>query len=88
MHGWTSKNVLGTKDFGYRDSVSLKTRGEKKLRAPWGGENKEFRIKQILTTVYKIDKGVLLYSTGNYIQYLLKTYTGKEYEKYESLLHT
>ena len=24
---------------------------------------------------------VLLYSTGNYIQYLIKTYIGKEYEK-------
>ena len=38
--------------------------------------------QQIQTTVYKIDKHmVLLYSTGNYIQYLVVNYNGKEYEK-------
>ena len=33
-------------------------------------------------TIYKIDKQqVLLYSTRNYIQYLVITYNGKEYEE-------
>ena len=33
------------------------------------------------TTVYKINNKDLLYSTGNYIQYLVITYNGKESEK-------
>ena len=34
------------------------------------------------TTIYKIDNNKdLLYSTGNYIQYLVITYNGKESEK-------
>ena len=38
--------------------------------------------QQIQATVYKIDKQqVLLYSTGNYIQYPLINHSGKEYEK-------
>ena len=36
--------------------------------------------EQIHTTVYKINKD-LLYSTGNYILYLVITYSGKESEK-------
>ena len=38
--------------------------------------------EQIHSTIYKRDKNKdLLYSTGNYIQYLVITYKGKEYEK-------
>ena len=33
------------------------------------------------TIVYKINNKDLLYSTGNYIQWLVATYDGKEYEK-------
>ena len=33
------------------------------------------------TTINKINNKVLLYSTGNYIQYHIITYSGKEYEK-------
>ena len=40
------------------------------------------------TIVYKINNKDLLYSTGNYIQWLVATYHGKEYEKvYISLSH-
>ena len=34
---------------------------------------------QIQTTIYKINNKVLLYGTGNYIQYLIIIYNGKEY---------
>ena len=37
--------------------------------------------QQIQTTIYKINNKVLLYSTGNYIQYPLVNHNGKEYEK-------
>ena len=32
--------------------------------------------------IYKINNKDLLYSTGNYIQYLVITYNGKEFEIY------
>ena len=35
------------------------------------------------TSIYRMDKlKVLLYSTGNYIQYLVINHNGKEYKKY------
>ena len=38
---------------------------------------------QIQTTVHKIEKNkVLLYSTGNYVQYPTINHKGKEYEEY------
>ena len=37
--------------------------------------------EQIHTTIYKINNKDLLCSTGNYIQYLIITYNGKETEK-------
>ena len=37
--------------------------------------------QHVHTTIYKVDKHDLLYSTGNYIQYLVITYNGKESEK-------
>ena len=33
------------------------------------------------TIIYRINNRVLLYSTGNYIQYPVITYSGKEHEK-------
>ena len=39
------------------------------------------RDKQIHITIYKINNKDWLYSTGNYIQYLVITYNGKESEK-------
>ena len=40
----------------------------------------EEKIGQIHTTVYKINNKDLLCSTGNYIQYIVITYNGKESE--------
>ena len=41
------------------------------------------------TTIYRIDKQpVLLYSTGNYIQYPVINHNGKEYEKEYIYIHT
>ena len=54
------------------------TKGERS----WGGINKEFGIsKYKLLHMKQIDNKVLLYSTGNYIQYLVIKYNGKESEK-------
>ena len=36
---------------------------------------------QIKITIYKINNKVLLYSTGNYIQYPIINHDGKKYEK-------
>ena len=47
-----------------------------------GGINQEFRINRyILLYTKQINNKDLLYSTGNYIQYLIVTYKGKESEK-------
>ena len=46
-----------------------------------GGDKLGVRDQQIYTTIYKINNKDLLYSTGNYIQHLIKTYNGKESEK-------
>ena len=46
------------------------------------GINQEFWISRYkLLYIKQINNKVLLYSTGNYIQYLVITYNGKEYEK-------
>ena len=45
-----------------------------------GGRDK-LGDQQIQTTIYKIDNKVLVYNTGNYIQYLVINYNGKESEK-------
>ena len=37
--------------------------------------------QQIQTTIYEINNKVLLYSTGNYIQYPVINHNGKEYEE-------
>ena len=39
---------------------------------------------QQIEIIYKINK-ILLYSTGNYIQYLVINYNGKEYEKEKNM---
>ena len=47
-----------------------------------GGINWEFGINRYtLLYIKQIDNKDLLYSTGNYIQYLVITYNGKESEK-------
>ena len=47
-----------------------------------GGINQEYGIERyILLYVKQISNKDLLYSTGNYIQYLVITYNGKESEK-------
>ena len=51
-------------------------------RGKWWGEDKlAVWDQQIQTTIYKINNKVLLHSAGNYIQYLVITYNGKENEK-------
>ena len=47
-----------------------------------GGINQEFGINTCtLLYIKQVNNKDLLYSTGNYIQYLVITYNGKEYEK-------
>ena len=45
-----------------------------------GEINQEFQINRYIPTIYKINKD-LLYSTRNYIQYLITNNNGKESEK-------
>ena len=53
----------------------------------WLPKEKEGRYRlgvwdqQSQTTIYKINNNILLYSTGNYIQYPVINHKGKEYEK-------
>ena len=53
------------------------TKGEK----AWERDKLGVWDQQIQTTIYKTDNKDLLYSTGNFIQYLVITYNGKESEK-------
>ena len=47
-----------------------------------GGKNQGFRINRyILLYINQINNKVLQYSTGNYVQYLVITYNGKESKK-------
>ena len=46
-----------------------------------GGINQEFRINRYTLLYIKQINKVLPYNTGKYIQYLIITYNGKEYEK-------
>ena len=52
------------------------TKGEKR-----GGDKLEMWDQQIHTIIYKISNKDLLYSTENYIQYLVTTYNGEESDK-------
>ena len=61
-------------------------RRKKNLRLPegkgGGGINQEFGFgRYTVLYIKQIKNKVLLYSTGNYIQYLVITYYGKESEK-------
>ena len=48
----------------------------------WGDINQEFGIsRDILLYIKQVNNKDLLYSTGNYTQYLVITYNGKESEK-------
>ena len=48
----------------------------------WGGMDWEFGISRCkLLSIRWINSKVLLYSTGNYIQYPAISHNGKEYEK-------
>ena len=54
----------------------------KKKKNLWLPKGKEGRIEiNIYITIYKINNKDLLYSTGNYIQYLAITYNGKKLKK-------
>ena len=57
----------------------------RKGRGSWRGINEEFGISRYkLLYIKQINNKVLLYSTGNYIQYPVIKHNRKEYEK-ESL---
>ena len=57
--------------------TNMVTKGER-----GGGINQEFGINRYtLLSTKQINNKVLLYSTGNYIQYLVITYNGKESRK-------
>ena len=43
----------------------------------WRRDKLEVWDQQIQTTIYKINNKVLLYNTGNYIQYCVINYKGK-----------
>ena len=51
------------------------------------GDKSVIRDQQMHTIIYKINSEDLLYSTGNYIQYLVITYNGKETEKEYIYIH-
>ena len=54
------------------------THRHRKQRGKGGGINKEYGINRYVLLYIKIDNNKdLLYSTGNYIQYLVLTYDGK-----------
>ena len=53
-----------------------------KVEGVWGGKAWEFGISRCkLLYIEWINSRVLLYNTGNYIQYLVINHSGKEYEK-------
>ena len=45
------------------------------------GWTSRLMLAEMQNIIYRIDNKVLLYSTGNYIQYTVKNQNGKEYEK-------
>ena len=52
------------------------------LKVGGGRDKLGARDLQIHNTIYQIDQqDFLLYSTGNYIKYLIITYSGKESER-------
>ena len=54
-----------------------------RVRQDGGGKDWEFGISRgKLLYIAWINNKVLLYSTGNYIQYPMTNHNGKEYEKY------
>ena len=67
---WKQTHRLREQAYGYQ-------RGKGAGRGSW-----EYGVNSYtLLYIKKINSKALLYSTGNYIQYLIKTYIGKEYEK-------
>ena len=75
---WNLKN--DTNELIYKTDIDDKLMVNKGERG--GGINQEFGIN-IYTLLYikQITNKDLLYSTGNYAQYFVITYTGKESEK-------
>ena len=65
------------------------TYGYQRGKAGEGGINQEFGIKRYtLLYIKQINNKDLLYSTGNYIQYPVITYNGKESENKFTHTHT
>ena len=61
-----------------RQKTNMVIKGEQRN----GGINQEYGINRYITLYIKqINNKDLLYTTGNYIQYLVKTYNEKESEK-------
>ena len=72
----TNEHICQTKTDSQNRLVVTKGEGS------GGGKNWEFGISRCkLLYIGWINNKVLLYSTGNYIQYLVINHNGKEYEK-------
>ena len=80
---WNLKN--DTNEFIHKTETDSQTQKTNLwLQRKKGGEgiNQEFGINRYtLLYIKQRNSKDLLYSTGNYIQYLVITYNGKEYEK-------
>ena len=86
MYIYTTEEYIANKNKDNLQNRNRLTDIEKKLMVTkgetWGGINLEFEIK-IYTLLYvkQINNKGLLYSTGDYTQYLMLTYNKKETEK-------
>ena len=73
----TNELIHKTKIDSHRKQIYRYQRGNVEEK----GINQEIGIGDIKTTTYEINNKDLLYSTRNYIQYLVRDYNGKESEK-------
>ena len=85
IYKWHLKKMIQMNLFT-KQKQTHRYRREKKQWLPKGkvgrGINQKFWINQYtLLYITQINNKDLFYSTGNYIQYLLISYNGKEYEK-------
>ena len=74
----TNKLIHKTETDSQTQKTNMVIKGEQRN----GGINQEYGINRYITLYIKqINNKDLLYTTGNYIQYLVKTYNEKESEK-------
>ena len=91
IHGWLNLRMQKMADTEGRLYITINFEGREKctdidlcLPRGWGREEKEWELGisrgKVLYRVW-INNKVLLYSTGNYIQYLMTNHNGKECKK-------